>query len=97
MRRSTKKSAPLRLPSRSEAFALIWFLCFPLMILFDGDVIRLIGLFPTMGWDQALKYYYIALCGVEALLLLLYGFVFSDRQRRSRRSRGRRVYYDYTR
>jgi len=76
-----------RLPSidRSEAFALIWFLCFPLLIAFDGDIIRILCLYPTMSWDMSLKYYYIALSSVEALMLLLYGFVFVNKPRELRR------------
>ena len=104
MRRSAKKSSSLfqRLPSRSEAFALIWFLCFPLLIAFDGDIIRILYLFPSLGWDQSLKYYYIALSSVEALMLLLYGFIFSGRQRKSKRSHDmrdirKRDDYEYTR
>jgi len=86
-----------RLPSidRREAFALIWFLCFPLLIAFDGDIIRILYLFPTMGWDQSLKYYYIALSSVEALMLLLYGFVFVNKPRKVER-RGVEVEDDYT-
>lgn len=86
-----------RLPSidRSEAFALIWFLCFPLLIAFDGDIIRILYLFPTMGWDMSLKYYYIALSSVEALMLLLYGFVFVKKPRKAER-RDVEVEDDYT-
>jgi len=86
-----------RLPSidRREAFALIWFLCFPLLIAFDGDIIRILYLFPTMGWDQSLKYYYIALSSVEALMLLLYGFVFVNKPRKVER-RGVEVEDDCT-
>lgn len=100
MRRSLTKSLSAivrRLPSidRREAFALIWFLCFPLLIAFDGDIIRILYLFPTMGWDQSLKYYYIALSSVEALMLLLYGFVFVNKPRKVER-RGVEVEDDYT-
>jgi len=64
---------------RREAFALLWFLSFPLLIYLDGNIVSQIGLFPWLPWDTALKYYYMALAGVDAVIILLYGFVLRER------------------
>ncbi len=81
--------------SRSEAFSLIWFACFPLLVYFDGDIVTYLGLYPCLAWDTALKYYYIGLSSVEALAILLFGFVFArkekEKMRRGTLSKRRRI------
>jgi len=67
--------------SRSEAFSLIWFACFPLLVFFDGYIVTCLGLYPCLAWDTALKYYYIGLSSVEAFAILLLGFVFARKEK----------------